>query len=151
MRDALLQLAEKDTVFLPLAQEAARMVPPREGPSRLDLLELRSLLESAREEPREPASAGKPPSGILNATQAAEMLGVSSKTIYRLARQQKLPCTRIGGAVRFRRTALERFLEARSTTPWPGATARRRAARQPSAPQARATAGPPAADGHDQG
>jgi len=40
---------------------------------------------------------------ILDVTRAAKVLGVSSKTVYNLARQGKIPATRVGREWRFTR------------------------------------------------
>ena len=43
---------------------------------------------------------------ILDVTRAAKVLGVSSKTVYNLARQGKIPATRVGREWRFSRKML---------------------------------------------
>lgn len=52
---------------------------------------------------------------LLTAAQAAALLGVHPRTLARWARQQKIPCVRLGVALRFARRDLERFASARRT------------------------------------
>ena len=49
---------------------------------------------------------------LLNARELREILGgaVGLSTLYRLAANGTLPAVRLGGAVRFRRATIERFL-----------------------------------------
>ena len=44
---------------------------------------------------------------MLTATQAAQVLGVSKRTIYTLAAKGLLPCYRIGSAIRFEQADLD--------------------------------------------
>ena len=46
----------------------------------------------------------------LNYQQAAEMLGVSKRTLERRVARRKIPFIRIGGRVLFRPSQLEKFL-----------------------------------------
>lgn len=49
---------------------------------------------------------------VLNASQAAALLGAHVETIRRLARRGELPCFKVGKDWRFRRAQLERWAEA---------------------------------------
>ena len=48
---------------------------------------------------------------MLDADQAAELLGISREWIYKMARRGELPYYRLGRAMRFRRSELDAFLE----------------------------------------
>jgi len=48
---------------------------------------------------------------ILRAAEAAEILGVATSSVYHLCRGNQIPHLRIGGAIRFRKSTLERFLD----------------------------------------
>ena len=51
---------------------------------------------------------------LLDVHEAAEILGYNWKTIYKLVKQKRLPCVRIGGTrIRFRPKDLERWIEGR--------------------------------------
>jgi excisionase family DNA binding protein len=53
---------------------------------------------------------------LLTARAVAEVLGVSSETVLRWTRRGDLPAIRLpGGAIRFDRDALDRWLEQRAT------------------------------------
>ena len=47
---------------------------------------------------------------VLNVQQTAELLSVCPNTVYRLIRQQLLPCRRIGTAIRIRKSDVLRFM-----------------------------------------
>jgi excisionase family DNA binding protein len=51
--------------------------------------------------------------GLLTTAQVAELLAVSERTVKRLVAGHRLPCVRIGRAVRFDYQAVFRWLEAR--------------------------------------
>lgn len=54
---------------------------------------------------------------MLSATQAADLLGVSRVTVYRLAERRELPAVYLTRRLlRFRREDLKRFIEERTTT-----------------------------------
>jgi excisionase family DNA binding protein len=48
--------------------------------------------------------------GLLDASQAAEFLGIAKDTLYRWVRRRKLPVVRIGRTLRFRLRSLEQFV-----------------------------------------
>lgn len=48
---------------------------------------------------------------IMTVKQAAEYLGMSLNTMYKLLRQRKLPARRIGYQWRIRKAILDKFLE----------------------------------------
>ena len=51
---------------------------------------------------------------LITARQLAETLGVSTETVLRWTRRQELPAIRLpGGAIRYRATDIERWLERR--------------------------------------
>lgn len=53
-----------------------------------------------------------PAPGLLNPRQLARYLNVSVGHCYRLVQERRVPFIRIGGSVRFRLEAIERWLEA---------------------------------------
>ena len=54
--------------------------------------------------------------GLLTAREVADLLGVSSETILRWTRRGELPAIRLpGGAIRFRETDLDSWLNERAT------------------------------------
>lgn len=48
---------------------------------------------------------------LITIREAAELLGLSESTVYRLAREDKIPVVRIGGSVRVNRRHLEAWIE----------------------------------------
>ena len=64
--------------------------------------------------PVDQIESGLTPPAYLTAAQVADMLQVSPKTVYRLAKADpSLPTLEIGGVVRFPRDRLMRWLRAR--------------------------------------
>ncbi len=51
------------------------------------------------------------PPEVMTMKQAAAYLGIHRQTAYNLAQDGKLPCQKVGGQWRFRRSVLERWLE----------------------------------------
>ena len=60
---------------------------------------------------------GNRPNGLLTVEQAADLLAVSSRTVYRMIEAGELPATRIGKTVRIQQAAIERFLAHQSRQP----------------------------------
>ena len=56
---------------------------------------------------------------LMNIREAAEYLGISHHTLYRLVERREVPAAKIGGSWRLNRTALESFVSARSATAAP--------------------------------
>ena len=56
------------------------------------------------------------PSTYLNIRQAAEYLGISPHTLYKLVERREVPAAKVGGSWRLNPEALDRFIEARSST-----------------------------------
>jgi excisionase family DNA binding protein len=52
-----------------------------------------------------------PPHELLTTREAAQLLGVSVMTVYRLYYRKLLKKTKVGGGTRWRRSVLERFLD----------------------------------------
>ena len=48
---------------------------------------------------------------VLNVQQAAELLFVCKNTIYKLIKEQEIPCRRIGTAIRIRKKDLQYYME----------------------------------------
>jgi excisionase family DNA binding protein len=55
--------------------------------------------------------------GLLTAKQTAAALGTSDKTIYRLAKQGRIPYVRINSSLRFRQADVDAWLESKSFQP----------------------------------
>jgi excisionase family DNA binding protein len=54
--------------------------------------------------------------GLLDVDQAAGLVGVHRVTLYRWARQRRIPCVRLGvRVIRFDPTAIEKFIKQNST------------------------------------
>jgi len=70
-------------------------------------------------------------SALLTVSQAAELLNVSEMRVYTLAREDLIPCVRLGRQVRFSPSALEAFIES-GGRPLPGGW-RREAEQEPAA------------------
>jgi excisionase family DNA binding protein len=54
---------------------------------------------------------------VVTVIEAADHLRLSKAMVYRLLEQGELPCIRIGRAVRFRVSSLNRWLDQRETRP----------------------------------
>jgi DNA binding domain, excisionase family len=50
-------------------------------------------------------------SDVLDVRQTAALLSVSPNSVYKLIREQSLPCRRIGVAIRIRKSDVMRFME----------------------------------------
>jgi excisionase family DNA binding protein len=48
---------------------------------------------------------------IITIAEAAQLLGLSESTVYRLARENKIPVVRIGASVRVNRRQLEQWID----------------------------------------
>ena len=48
---------------------------------------------------------------IITANEAAELLKVHVRTIYKMAQENKIPAVRLGGLWRFRRSELIKFID----------------------------------------
>ncbi len=59
---------------------------------------------------------GNPGGSLLNIRQAAEYLGISHHTLYRLVERREVPAAKVGGSWRLSRDALEAFIHARSAS-----------------------------------
>jgi excisionase family DNA binding protein len=49
---------------------------------------------------------------LMRVPEVARLLNVGVSTIYRLVETHQLPCVRLGSAIRFRRSTLEKMIEA---------------------------------------
>jgi excisionase family DNA binding protein len=122
---ALLELARTSPSLLVVVESFRALFPPRDACSRLELLQLRALLKSAsrpaagekQDLSPHPDRSAPDPQGLLTAKQVAPMLSLSSQTVYRLAREGRLPYIRLHGSLRFRRNDIENWLRAKSFNP----------------------------------
>lgn len=80
---------------------------------RPDELVTRADLEAANrrllEKIRELLDGQAKPEPLLTSAEAAEVLGISTRTLQRLVSDEELPAARIGSGFRFRRADLEAF------------------------------------------
>lgn len=51
------------------------------------------------------------PDSLIKAPEAAMILGIGVSTVYRMVENRQLPCIRLGSAIRFRRSTLEKMIE----------------------------------------
>jgi len=118
-KPALLSLRET-CVFLGLSRSTVcRLVKegilPAMKPSgqwRLSVPELRQFLSRGRDTPLPPEGMPviDPGDGALDINEAAQLLGVNRRTVYRLVKEGKLPGAKIASVWRFTRTELNRYL-----------------------------------------
>ena len=52
---------------------------------------------------------------LIRTAEVARILGIGVSTVYRLVETRQLPCVRLGSAIRFRRSTLEKLIEAQET------------------------------------
>lgn len=58
------------------------------------------------------AAPGLAPEGrLLTVSEVADLLRINKSTVYRMAKQGRLPATRVGRQWRFRKSVLDRLLE----------------------------------------
>lgn len=120
-RSGLERAAVQEPPLLPILERLGRLpLPDANSPVR-QVLQLRALLLEAEGilEPAAEASMPTTPAqpqvgGLLSAQQVAAELGLSDKTVYRLAKQGRIPYVRIQSSLRFRRADLDQWLAAKS-------------------------------------
>jgi len=131
VRQTVLEAAAQRSGLLPMARELARMRAPRERGAqalRLEIVEVRSQLEAALGQllPQmpdippavaSPTPAGKPAEALMTVREAAALLAVSDKTLYRMVSLGQVPHARLGGSLRFRREELEAWIRQQSIRP----------------------------------
>ena len=77
-----------------------------------------SLVAGTRERPVPRGGAGPmahrrfPERRLLTVSEVAELLRINKSTVYRMAKQGRLPATRVGRQWRFRKSVLDGLLEA---------------------------------------
>jgi len=146
---ALLEIAQTSPPLLPVVESFRALFPPRDACSRPELLQLRALLENAlrqtagekRDASPYPDRSMQDPHGLLTAKQVAALLSLSAQTVYRLARQGRLPYLRLHGSLRFRHSDIENWLRAKSFNPAGG---KKSASAGSRFPQGAAASGAPA-------
>ena len=128
VRQTVLEAAALHSGLLPMAKELARMRAPRERgvqALRLEIVEARSQLEAAIEQflpkmpemPEMPAAPGKPADALMTVREAAALLALSDKTLYRMARLGQVPHVWVRRSLRFRREELEAWIRQQSIRP----------------------------------
>jgi len=128
VRQTVLEAAAQHSSLLPMAGELARMRAPRERGAqalRLEIVEARSQLEAALgqflpkmpEMPEMPAEPAKPAKALLTVQEAAALLALSDKTLYRMVRLGQVPHVRVGRSLRFRREELGVWIRQQSIRP----------------------------------
>jgi len=122
------ELAEAATelpAFLPALKRFNRLPLPGPSNPKLDVLQLIELVRNATTlvSPAEPTpipvepKAEREAAGLLTAKEISRALGISDKTVYRLARQGRIPYVRIQSSLRFRRKDIEAWLETKAFRP----------------------------------
>ena len=121
----LADAARHAPALLPALENFSRLPTPDNSNSKLQVLRLRELLRKALQllastesavaprEVKEVQGAG----GLLTAKQTAAALGISNKTIYRLAKEGRIPYSRIHSSLRFRQADIDAWLESKSFQP----------------------------------
>ncbi len=136
IRTELAEAARQTPALLPALENFSLLPTPGNSNPKLQVLRLRELLRNAMQmlTPTEPASTpgeskeDRGTGGLMTAKEIAVALGISDKTIYRLAKQGRIPYVRIHSSLRFRQADIEAWLESKSFRPagMKGATPGRR-------------------------
>jgi excisionase family DNA binding protein len=122
---ALSEAAREEPAFLASLGRFDELPTPGSSDPILQVLRLRELLRSVTQPPLPaepdaiPMKPGEAPvaGGLLTAKQTAAALGTSDKTIYRLAKQGRIPYVRINSSLRFRQADVDAWLESKSFQP----------------------------------
>ena len=121
----LAEAARQAPALLPALENFSRLSIPGHSNPKLQALRLRELLRNALQllaptqsaaAPRESKEA-KGAGGLLTAKETATALGISNKTIYRLAKEGRIPYVRIHSSLRFRQADIDAWLESKSFQP----------------------------------
>lgn len=115
----LLAAAQDDLALLPFVEQLHQIPPLVPSNARLTVLRLRALVDQvlATPAPQRPAQPPANPKGLLTAKQVAAEIGLSDKTVYRLARDGRIPYVRIQGSLRFRAADVKAWLDAKTFRP----------------------------------
>lgn len=114
--------ARHDQAMLPVWKRFSRLPTPGYRNPMRHVLQLQSLLQIALQastpvprspEPKEP-SPTRGAGCLLTAKDVTAELGISDKTIYRLAKEGRIPYVRIQSNLRFRRSDLDEWLASKS-------------------------------------
>lgn len=113
------------STLLPALENYNRPPTPGNSNPKLQVLRLRELLRNALQllaptelvaDPRgDKGTHGT--GGLLTAKDTATALGISDKSIYRLAKEGRIPYVRIQSSLRFRQAGIEAWLESKSLQP----------------------------------
>jgi excisionase family DNA binding protein len=145
----LLDLPQTWLPLLPVVESFRALFPPRDACSRPELLQLRALLENVLRQTAgekhdaspHPDRSTQDPQSLLTAKQVAALLSLSAQTVYRLARQGRLPYIRLHHSLRVRHNDIENWLRAKSFNPAGG---KKSASAGSRFPQGAAASGAPA-------
>jgi len=121
----LAEAAGQTSALLPALANFSRLPTPGNSNPKLQVLRLRELLRNALQLLACTESAAAPrevkevqgSGGLLTAKQTATALGISDKTIYRLAKEGRIPYSRIHSSLRFRQADIDAWLESKSFQP----------------------------------
>lgn len=116
---SLLTAAQDEHALFPLVEQLRGIPPLLPSNARLIVLRLRAFVEQALAAPSTQTRQNPPatPKGLLTAKQVAAEIGLSDKTVYRLARDGRIPYVRIQGSLRFRPADVKAWLEAKTFRP----------------------------------
>lgn len=119
--DALMEAAKHDPASMSVVERFRRLPLPGGSDSPIQVLQLRELLRPAQDDPpaAKPSTAvgARGGNGLLTARDVAALLGISDKTVYRLAKGGRIPYVRLQSSLRFRRCDVEQWIESRSFQP----------------------------------
>jgi excisionase family DNA binding protein len=116
---SLLTAAQDDPALYPLVERLREIPPLLPSNARLIVFRLRAFVEQTLAMPSLQTRQNPPatPKGLLTAKQVAAEIGLSDKTVYRLARDGRIPYVRIQGSLRFRPADVKAWLEAKTFRP----------------------------------
>jgi excisionase family DNA binding protein len=113
--------AECDSPLVPMLEHFSRLPLPGGASPPLQVLRLRELLKAVQERPPEanptPSAGTAERNGLLTARDVSALLGISDKTVYRFAKDGRIPYVRLQSSLRFRRSDVEQWIESRAFQP----------------------------------
>jgi len=123
--EELVEMARHAPAVLSVAKRFQRLPTPHDSGPKLQVLQVRELLDRALalSAAPEPQSASARPKrtreaeGMMTAQEVGLLCGISDKTVYRLAKEGRIPYIRIQSSLRFRRTDVDRWIDAKSFQP----------------------------------
>lgn len=123
--EELVEMARHAPAVLSAAKTFKKLPTPNDSEPKLQVLQVRELLNKAlalSTAPEPPSAPAKPErarqaEGMMTAKEVGLLCGLSDKTVYRLAKEGRVPYVRIQSSLRFRRTDVDRWIDAKSFQP----------------------------------